>query len=84
MTETTEQKFVQMTPDGKENLGTIEIAPEVITVIAGIATTEVEGIAGTRGNFAAGVVERLGKKCMVRALRLKSQMMVCILMYIAL
>lgn len=66
MTETTEQKFVQMTPEGKEDLGTIEIAPEVITVIAGIATTEVEGIAGTRGNFAAGVVERLGKKYMVR------------------
>ena len=48
MTETTEQKFVQMTPEGKEYLGTIEIAPEVITVIAGIATNEVEGIAGTR------------------------------------
>lgn len=62
MTETAEQKFVQMTPEGKDNLGTIEIAPEVITVIAGIATNEVEGIAGTRGNFAAGVVERLGKK----------------------
>ena len=62
MAENTEQKFVQMTPEGKEHLGTIEIAPEVITVIAGIATTEVEGIAGTRGNFAAGVVERLGKK----------------------
>ena len=62
MAETTEQKFVQMTPEGKEYLGTIEIAPEVITVIAGIATTEVEGIAGTRGNLASGVVERLGKK----------------------
>lgn len=62
MSETNEQKFVQMTPEGKEYLGTIEIAPEVITVIAGIATMEVEGIAGTRGNFAAGVVERLGKK----------------------
>lgn len=62
MSDANEQKFVQMTPEGKEYLGTIEIAPEVITVIAGIATNEVEGIAGTRGNFAAGVVERLGKK----------------------
>lgn len=42
--------------------GKIEIAPEVIEVIAGIAASEVEGIAGMRGNFAAGVVERLGKK----------------------
>ncbi|MEI4771389.1 Asp23/Gls24 family envelope stress response protein [Psychrobacillus sp. FJAT-51614] len=62
MSEINEQKFVQMTPEGKEDLGTIEIAPEVITVIAGIATNEVEGIAGTRGNLASGVVERLGKK----------------------
>ena len=46
----------------KKNLGQIEVAPEVIEVIAGIATTEVEGVAATRGNFASGVVERFGKK----------------------
>lgn len=44
------------------NLGKVEIAPEVIEVIAGIAATEIEGVAAMRGNFAAGVVERLGKK----------------------
>ncbi|MCT2537518.1 Asp23/Gls24 family envelope stress response protein [Aquibacillus koreensis] len=44
------------------NLGRVEIAPEVIEVIAGIATTEVAGVSYTRGNFATGVVERLGKK----------------------
>ncbi|QED48578.1 Asp23/Gls24 family envelope stress response protein [Cytobacillus dafuensis] len=43
-------------------LGKIEIAPEVIEVIAGIAASEVEGVAHMRGNFATGVVERLGKK----------------------
>jgi uncharacterized alkaline shock family protein YloU len=43
-------------------LGKVEIAPEVIEVIAGIASTEVEGVAAMRGNFAAGVVEKLGKK----------------------
>ncbi|CRK84070.1 Asp23/Gls24 family envelope stress response protein [Neobacillus massiliamazoniensis] len=42
--------------------GKVEIAPEVIEVIAGIAASEVEGVAGMRGNFATGVVERLGKK----------------------
>lgn len=48
----------------KENtgLGKVEIAPEVIEVIAGIAASEVEGVAQMRGNFASGVVERLGKK----------------------
>lgn len=42
--------------------GKVEIAPEVIEVIAGIAASEVEGVAQMRGNFASGVVERLGKK----------------------
>ena len=48
----------------KENngLGKVEISPEVIEVIAGIAASEVEGVSQMRGNFATGVVERLGKK----------------------
>lgn len=54
--------FAQPTPTGKDELGIIEVAPEVIEVIAGIATTEVEGVAATRGNFASGVAEKLGKK----------------------
>ncbi|MCH1626626.1 Asp23/Gls24 family envelope stress response protein [Ferdinandcohnia quinoae] len=47
---------------GSNSLGKVEIAPEVIEVIAGIASSEVEGVAQMRGNFASGVVERLGKK----------------------
>ncbi|MDG4655600.1 Asp23/Gls24 family envelope stress response protein [Ectobacillus antri] len=43
-------------------LGKVEIAPEVIEVIAGIAAAEVDGVAAMRGNFATGVVEKLGKK----------------------
>lgn len=42
--------------------GNVEIAPEVIEVIAGIAASEVEGVAQMRGNFATGALERLGKK----------------------
>lgn len=56
------QSFVQPTPSGKEELGKIEVAAEVLEIVAGIAATEVEGIAETRGNFASGVVERFGKK----------------------
>ncbi|RCW65409.1 Asp23/Gls24 family envelope stress response protein [Saliterribacillus persicus] len=44
------------------SLGKVEIAPEVLEVIAGIATTEVSGVSSMRGNFATGVAERLGKK----------------------
>jgi len=45
-----------------ESLGKIEIAPEVIEVITGIAASEVKGLSTMRGNFATGVVERFGKK----------------------
>ncbi|NPC93256.1 Asp23/Gls24 family envelope stress response protein [Bacillus sp. WMMC1349] len=46
----------------ENHLGKVEIAPEVIEVISGIAASEVDGIAEMRGNFATGVVERFGKK----------------------
>ncbi|WP_026674914.1 Asp23/Gls24 family envelope stress response protein [Alkalihalobacterium bogoriense] len=48
--------------DEKNELGKVEISPEVIEVISGIATSEVEGVATMRGNFATGVAERLGRK----------------------
>ncbi len=62
MAEKIGQSFVQPTPSGKEELGKIEVAAEVIEIVAGIAVSEVEGIAATRGNIATGVVERFGKK----------------------
>ncbi|HBZ08562.1 MAG TPA: Asp23/Gls24 family envelope stress response protein [Bacillus bacterium] len=54
--------MLEMTQEDGHDHGKIEIAPEVIEVIAGIAASEVEGVAQMRGNFASGVVERLGKK----------------------
>ncbi|GIN73531.1 hypothetical protein J14TS2_40060 [Bacillus sp. J14TS2] len=54
--------MLEMIQDDEQSHGKIEIAPEVIEVIAGIAASEVDGIAQMRGNFASGVVEKLGKK----------------------
>ncbi|WP_026689318.1 Asp23/Gls24 family envelope stress response protein [Alteribacter aurantiacus] len=48
--------------DDKTDLGKVEISPEVIEVIAGLAASEIEGVATMRGNFASGVAERLGRK----------------------
>ncbi len=45
-----------------ESLGKVEIAPEVIEVIAGIAANEVSGVANMRGNIASNVSEKFGKK----------------------
>lgn len=43
-------------------LGTIRIADEVVSVIAGLAPTEVEGVAGMSGGIAGGIAEILGRK----------------------
>lgn len=53
-----EQSLVNVSEN--TDLGKIEIAPEVIEVITGIAASEVEGLASMRGNFASGMVEKFG------------------------
>lgn len=55
-----EQPLLNVSED--TSLGRVEIAPEVIEVIAGIAAAEVDGLYAMRGNFTSGVVERFGKK----------------------
>lgn len=55
-----EQSLLHVSDD--TGLGKVEIAPEVIEVITGIAASEVEDVYSMRGNFASGVVERFGKK----------------------
>lgn len=65
------------------HLGKVEIAPEVIEVIAGIAASEVEGVAEMRGNFATGVVERFGKRITEKASKLICPITELSLMFIA-
>lgn len=44
------------------SLGSIRIADDVVGVIAGLAATEVDGVAGMSGGIAGGIVEMLGRK----------------------
>ena len=46
----------------QDELGKIEIAPEVIEVIAGIAASEIEGVATMRGNFASWCGRKIWSK----------------------
>ena len=61
MTDKTIPSFVGMAPSGDVELGRVQLAPEVLEVIIGIATTEVKGVANTSGNFVSGVAERFGR-----------------------
>ena len=52
----------EMLDEVKEVQGTVTFANEVLATIAGIAVTEVEGVAGMAGGFKDGIVEMLGRK----------------------
>ncbi|GKU79651.1 Asp23/Gls24 family envelope stress response protein [Paenibacillus sp. L3-i20] len=55
----------------KTEIGTIQIAPEVIEVIAGLAAVEVEGVAGMSGGFAGGIAELLGRKNLSKGVKVE-------------
>ena len=54
-----EEKVLMKTDTG---LGTIKIADEVVSIIAGLAATEIDGIAGMSGGVVGGIAEMLGRK----------------------
>lgn len=47
--------------DKNEVFGEIEVAPEVIEVISGIAASKVEGVYAMQGRLASGVAELFGR-----------------------
>jgi uncharacterized alkaline shock family protein YloU len=52
-------------------MGAIRIADEVVAVIAGLAATEVEGLAGMSGGLAGGFAEILGRKNLSKGVRVE-------------
>lgn len=55
----------------RTDMGTIQIAPEVIEVIAGLAAVEVNGVAGMSGGFAGGIAELLGRKNLSKGVKVE-------------
>lgn len=45
-----------------DNTGKINISEEVIAVVAGVASSEVQGVAGMNASIAGGISDLLGKK----------------------
>lgn len=52
-------------------VGSIRIADEVVSIIAGLAATEVKGIAGMSGGIAGGIAEILGKKNFAKGVKVE-------------
>lgn len=52
-----------------DSLGEVNIADEVVTIIAGLAATEVEGISSMAGNITNELVSKLGKKNLAKGVK---------------
>lgn len=52
-------------------LGKVEISPEVIEVIAGLAAAEIEGVASMSGGMIGGWAERLGRKNFAKGVKVE-------------
>lgn len=52
------------------SLGEVQIADEVVAIIAGIAATEVEGVAAMAGNIQKEFISKLGMKVLSKGVRI--------------
>ena len=56
-----------------QSLGTIEVAPRVVEIIAGVAASEIDGVSKMYGSLANSFVELLGRSDQRRGVKLTSQ-----------
>ncbi len=62
---------VTSVPETRGELGAVRIANEVVGVIAGLAATEVPGIAGMSGGIVGGIAEMLGRKNLSKGVKVE-------------
>ncbi|NMB39120.1 MAG: Asp23/Gls24 family envelope stress response protein [Firmicutes bacterium] len=60
-----------MAEEERISLGELRIANEVVGIIAGLAATEVEGVAGMSGGIAGGIAEMLGRKNLAKGVKVE-------------
>lgn len=54
-----------------DDYGSVKISEEVVAIIAGIAATEVPGVAGMSGGIAGGIAEILGRKNLSKGVKVE-------------
>ena len=55
----------------KEQIGEVQIADEVVAIIAGLAATDVKGVASMYGNITNGLVAKLGMKNLSKGVKVE-------------
>ena len=54
-----------------EEYGSIRISDDVVAIIAGVAATEVDGVAGMSGGITGGITEMLGMKNLSKGVKVE-------------
>ncbi len=52
-------------------LGEVRIAEEVVSIIAGLAATEIEGVASMSGGIGGGIAEVLGRRNLAKGIKVE-------------
>ncbi len=60
-----------MAEERRNELGELKIANEVVGIIAGLAATEIKGVAGMSGGIAGGIAELLGRKNLSKGVKVE-------------
>jgi len=55
----------------KEQGGVIKIADEVVRIIAGLAASDVSGVAGMSGGIVGGIAEKLGRRNLSKGVKVE-------------
>lgn len=55
----------------ENTIGTVQIADDVVAIIAGIAATEVEGVASMAGNLTRELIAKLGVKNLSKGVKVE-------------
>lgn len=56
------EEIVEIPAEDNEEVGNVKISPDVVGTIAGVAASEIDGIAGMSGSFAGGIAEIFASK----------------------
>ena len=69
MEKTNEQNTYVLQED--EDLGTVKIAGDVVAMIAGLAATEVDGVAAMAGNITNDLMSKMGVKNLAKGVKVE-------------
>lgn len=56
-----------------DNIGFVQIADDVVAIIAGLAATEVEGVASMAGNITKEIISKLGMKNLSKGVKVSME-----------